>query len=83
MRRVADGRIRTSCSRIPRTCRSYLPTAGVCPAGTQPVYRLFNNRPDANHRYTTDRALRDAMVAKGWVAEGDGPDAVAMCVPQQ
>jgi hypothetical protein len=36
-----------------------------------------------NHRYTIDRALRDAMVAKGWVAEGDGPDAVAMCVPQQ
>jgi hypothetical protein len=58
-----------------------LPTAGACPATTQPVYRLFNNRPDANHRYTTDRAVRDEMVAKAWVAEGDGPDAVAMCVP--
>jgi hypothetical protein len=67
----------------PAYMQTYLPTAGVCPAGTQALYRLFNNRPDANHRYTIDRALRDAMVAEGWVAEGDGPDAVAMCVPQQ
>jgi hypothetical protein len=58
-----------------------LPIAGTCPANTQPVYRLFNNRPDANHRYTIDRAVRDQMVSQGWVAEGDGPDAVAMCVP--
>jgi hypothetical protein len=58
-----------------------LPNAGVCPGGTQPVYRLFNNRPDANHRYTIDRAVRDQMVSQGWVAEGDGADAVAMCVP--
>ncbi len=58
-----------------------LPTAGTCPAGTQPVYRLFNNRADANHRYTVDRALRDAMVADGWIAEGDGADRVAMCAP--
>ena len=27
------------------------------------------------------RALRDAMVAKGWLAEGDGPDLVVMCAP--
>ena len=59
-----------------------LPAAGNCPANTQPVYRTFNNRPDANHRYTTDPAVRDAMVAKGWIAEGDGPDRVVMCVPQ-
>jgi hypothetical protein len=58
-----------------------LPTAGVCPASTTPVYRVFSNRPDANHRYMTDRAIRDAMVAKGWVAEGDGPDLVVMCAP--
>jgi len=60
-----------------------LPTAGTCPGGTQPVYRLFNNRPDANHRYTIDRAVRDQMVAQGWIAEGDGADAVAMCTPMQ
>ena len=58
-----------------------LPSAGTCPSGTQPVYRLFNNRADANHRYTVDRAVRDQMIAKGWIAEGDGPDAVAMCAP--
>jgi hypothetical protein len=45
------------------------------------VYRVFSNRADANHRYTTDRATRERMVAAGWIAEGDGPDAVAMCAP--
>ncbi len=58
-----------------------LPAAGACPAGTTPVYRVFSNRPDANHRYMTDRAVRDQMVAKGWLAEGDGPDLVVMCAP--
>jgi len=58
-----------------------LPTAGACPAGTTALYRVFSNRPDANHRYTTDRATRDRMVGEGWLAEGDGPDRVAMCAP--
>ncbi|MFO1324781.1 MAG: beta-propeller fold lactonase family protein [Burkholderiales bacterium] len=58
-----------------------LPTAGVCPANTTNVYRVFSKRPDANHRYTTDAAVRDEMVAKGWQAEGDGPDLVVMCAP--
>jgi len=59
-----------------------LPTNGTCPANTTiPVYRVFSNRPDANHRYTTDRAVRDQMVAQGWLAEGDGPDLVVMCAP--
>jgi len=56
-----------------------LPAAGVCPAGTVPVYRAFDNRPDANHRYTTDRAVRDHMAAISWTIEGDGPDFVVMC----
>ena len=59
----------------------YLPAAGSCPAGTAAVYRVFSNRPDANHRYMTDRAVRDRMVALGWLAEGDGPDLVVMCSP--
>jgi hypothetical protein len=58
-----------------------LPTNGTCPAHTVPVYRAFDNRADANHRYMTDRAVRDAMVAAGWIAEGDGPDSVVMCAP--
>src|SRR5689334_6354718 len=28
-------------------------TTGACPAGTAPVYRLWNQRADSNHRYTT------------------------------
>jgi serine protease len=59
-----------------------LPVAGTCPAGTAPIYRVFSNRADANHRYMIDPAVRDAMVARGWLAEGDGPDLVVMCAPQ-
>ena len=58
-----------------------LPDAGACAPGTIPVYRVFSNRAGANHRYTIDRALRDEMVAAGWVAEGDGFDRVVMCAP--
>ena len=59
-----------------------LPTAGTCPSGTNAVYRVFSNRADANHRYMDDRALRDQMVARGWLAEGDGDDRVVWCQPQ-
>jgi hypothetical protein len=59
----------------------YEAVAGTCAAGTVRVYRVFSNRPDANHRYTTDAALRDAMVSRGWIAEGDGPDRVVLCSP--
>jgi len=58
-----------------------LPTAGVCPSGTRNVYRVFSDRADANHRYTTSVQVRDEMVANGWLAEGDGPDRVVMCAP--
>jgi len=59
----------------------YPPSAGTCAAGLVPVYRVFSNRADANHRYTTERAVRDEMAAKGWLVEGDGADAVVMCAP--
>jgi hypothetical protein len=52
---------------------------GQCPPGTRNVYRLWNNRADSNHRYTTDPAVKAAMIEKGYVAEGYGPDAVIMC----
>jgi hypothetical protein len=55
---------------------------GVCPASTTPVYRLWNQAPASNHRYTTSVVVKDQMVASGWVAEGYGPDAVDMCAPQ-
>ena len=55
---------------------------GHCRGETTPVYRLFNNRPDANHRYTTSREVREQMIAQGWISEGYGGDGVAMCAPQ-
>ncbi len=55
--------------------------SGACPADTVPVYRVFNARRDANHRYVTSATIRGQMVAAGWIAEGYGPDAVAMCSP--
>jgi hypothetical protein len=60
------------------------PVAGACPAGYgrygQPLYRAYNNGigGDPNHRYSTDHAVIDAMVAQGWTDEG-----VAMCVTTQ
>ena len=39
-----------------------MPTQGVCPANTSPLYRVFSNRTDANHRYVNDRATRSQML---------------------
>ncbi|MFO1312753.1 MAG: hypothetical protein U1F41_11900 [Burkholderiales bacterium] len=59
-----------------------LPDAsGACANNWTAVYRLWNNRPDSNHRYTTDPAVKAQMIARGYVAEGYGPDAVGMCSP--
>jgi len=55
---------------------------GACPGGTQPVYRIWNQRVDSNHRYTTDLATRNAMIARGYRSEGYGALGVAMCTPQ-
>jgi hypothetical protein len=57
------------------------PATGACPVGTSPVYRVWDQRADTNHRYTTSRVIRDQMVASGWIPEGYGPDAVIMCAP--
>ena len=54
-----------------------LPVNGACPTGTQPIYRLYNNRwmyNDSNHRFVTRPDLYAAMQASGWIGEG-----VAMC----
>ena len=55
--------------------------AGTCPADTLPVYRFFNNRRDANHRYSIDLSVRRGMINRAWVPEGSGPNAVAFCSP--
>ena len=65
----------------------YLPApdmqGGACPPGLIPVYRLYNNKPSlTNHRYTTDLVVKAQMVAKGYIAEGYGPNRVMMCAPQ-
>ena len=57
------------------------PISGACPSGTQPIYRTWNRRPDTNHRYPSNIAVRNQMVALGWAAEGSGPDAVTFCAP--
>jgi hypothetical protein len=57
-------------------------TSGACPGDSVPVYRLWNQRADSNHRYTADPATRDAMVARGYAPEGYGPQGVGMCTPR-
>lgn len=56
-------------------------TTGVCAGGTIPVYRLWNFRFDSNHRYTTSPAVKAEMLGRGYIAEGYGPNSVAMCSP--
>ncbi|MFO1317920.1 MAG: choice-of-anchor D domain-containing protein [Burkholderiales bacterium] len=58
-------------------------TSGACPAGTVPVYRLYNNGQGnaPNHRYTTELNVRAQMIAHGWIPEGYGPLGVIMCAP--
>jgi hypothetical protein len=56
---------------------------GVCPAGTVPLYRLYNNGMGGApaHRYTVDPAVRSSMIAALWIPEGNGSDVVFACVP--
>jgi len=53
--------------------RALVPTAGTCPSGTLPVWRLYNNRfaqLDSNHRYVTSQDTYRHMIANGWIGEG-------------
>jgi len=56
-----------------------------CPPGTARLYRAYNNMITGapNHRYTTDPAVLDAMVAQGWTMEGELATRVFACVPPQ
>ncbi len=58
--------------------------AGMCAAGTIPVYRLYNEGQTGapNHRYTTDLAVRQEMIdVHKFKPEGLGLG-VEFCVPQ-
>jgi hypothetical protein len=59
--------------------------ARTCPAGSQPLYRAYNNSMTGapNHRYMTDALLLDQMVAQGWTMEGETQTRVFACVPVQ
>ena len=57
--------------------RIQVPTAGVCPAGTQSIYRNYNMRfaqNDSNHRFTFSQKVYNSMIAEGWAGEG-----IVMC----
>jgi hypothetical protein len=56
---------------------------GVCPGGTAPLYRLYNNNMSGapNHRYTASRAIFEQMRAQTWTPEGSGPATVFACIP--
>ncbi len=59
-----------------------LPDAtGACPMNTIPVFRLWNQRFDSNHRYTTKQAIVAQMQARNYVLEGALPNQAAMCAP--
>lgn len=61
--------------------QALVPTAGACPAGTTPVWRLFNNRQhelDSNHRFVASPETYRIMITDGWAGEG-----VAFCSPPE
>ena len=62
-----------------------LPGQGTCGTAMQPLYRAYNNGMSGapNHRYTTDPAVLDAMIAQGWITEGEAATRVFACVPEQ
>jgi len=61
------------------------PGARICLAGTRPLYRAYNNGQGGapNHRYMTDPAVLDAMIAQGWTMEGEAATRVFACLPLQ
>ena len=61
------------------------PNTGKCPASAESVFRLWNKRSDVNHRYTDQTTVYQQMIAKGYVAEGDGNplQPVIFCMPMK
>ena len=59
------------------------PGQRTCPAGTAPLYRLYNNGQGGapNHRYTDSLAIFNQMLAQGWSFEGEAQTKVFACEP--
>lgn len=57
--------------------------SGHCPAGTDVLYRLYNQGMGGapNHRFVRSAALFSQMRAAGWVFEGNGLTGAYACVP--
>jgi uncharacterized membrane protein len=55
---------------------------GSCPAGSIPVYRVYNNGMGGapSHRFTTNASVQAQMLAAGWIPEGEGIG-VGLCSP--
>ena len=57
------------------------PSSGACPAGTEPVYRAYNNGfargVGSNHRINSNLAAIQEVLNHGWKNEG-----IVMCAPQ-
>jgi hypothetical protein len=59
--------------------------AGSCPAGTIPVYRLYNGGQGGapNHRFVTSLTERQKMMDQHWVPEGNGIGVDMCALPVQ
>jgi serine protease len=58
------------------------PDAAVSLTAIVRLYRTYNNRPDANHRFTTSQYIQGLMqYSQNWIPEGYGLYSVAMCLP--
>ncbi len=52
-----------------------VPSGGVCPVGTTPIYRMYNNGQTGapNHRFASDFTIyQDFTTNKNWAPEGTG-----------
>jgi len=56
---------------------------GACDTATQPDYRAHNDGQGRapNERNATDRSVLDAMMAQGWIMEGQAATGIFACVP--
>ena len=72
---------------IPETDDAFGALGDTYPFDCMHVFRLYNNRPDANHRYTTSTVIRDQMIAQGWILEAaffpPYDDPYSMCLPSE